>query len=80
MVDRFICIGLILPVSITTIEKTISTIKVIKTIVIDKLNRQEFLANNLFIYIKKDIIILFGKQSIMDKNGFFNHILSNFSK
>jgi hypothetical protein len=40
MIDRFICIGLILPVSIITIEKIISTIKIIMTIVIDKLNRQ----------------------------------------
>ena len=40
----------------------------------------EFLANNLFVYIGKNIINLFCKQSIMDKIGFVKHILSNFSK
>jgi len=40
MIDKFICIGLILSVSITTIEKHFSTIKIIKTIVIYKLNGQ----------------------------------------
>jgi len=38
MIYRFIYIGLILPVSITIIEKTFSTVKIIKTIVINKLN------------------------------------------
>jgi len=38
MVDRFIWIGLELPVSIITIEKTFSTIKIIKTIVVNILN------------------------------------------
>jgi len=33
MIDRLIYIGLILPVSITIIEKTFLTIKIIKTIV-----------------------------------------------
>ena len=80
IIDKFICIGLILSASITTIEKTISTITIIKTIVIDRLNRQEFLTNNLFIYIQKDIINLFSKQSIMDKTGFLKHILSKVSK
>ena len=40
----------------------------------------EFLANNLFVYIRKDIINLFCKQPIMDKIGFLKHILPNFSK
>jgi len=40
MIDIFIYIGLILSVSITIIEKTFSTIKIIKTIVINKLNGQ----------------------------------------
>jgi len=40
MIDRFIYIGLILLVSITIIEKTFLTIKIIKTIVINKLNGQ----------------------------------------
>jgi len=40
MIDRFICISLVLFVSITIIEKKISTIKIINTIVIDILNGQ----------------------------------------
>jgi len=40
MIEKFICIGLILRVSITTIKKSFSTIKIIKTIVIDKLDGQ----------------------------------------
>jgi len=39
-----------------------------------------FLQNNLFVYIKKDIINLFSKQSFMDKIGFFKRILPNFFK
>jgi len=42
-----------LSVSITTIEKTFSTIKIMKTIVINILKDNEFLANNLFVYIGK---------------------------
>jgi len=40
MIGRLICVGLILLVSITTKEKPFSTIKIIKTIIIDKLNGQ----------------------------------------
>jgi len=40
MIDLFIYIGLMLPVSITIIEITFSTINIIKTIVINKLNGQ----------------------------------------
>jgi len=39
------------------------------------------LANNLTVYIGEDIIIiLFCKQSIMDKIGVLKHILSKFFK
>jgi len=58
MIDGFICIVLILPVSITTIEKTISIIKVIKTIVIDKLNGQwVFLQITYLFTIEKTLLI-----------------------
>jgi len=40
----------------------------------------EFLANNLIVYIGEDIIILLCKQSIMDKIDFLKRILSNFFK
>ena len=69
MINRSIYIGLILPVSITIIEKTFSTIKIIKIIVINKLNGQ-------WVYIEKYNINLFSKHSIMDKIGFLNYILS----
>jgi len=39
MINRFISIGLILPILITIIEKTFSTRKVTKTIDINKLNK-----------------------------------------
>jgi len=38
----------------------------------------ESLANNLIVYIGEDIIILFCKQSIMDKICLLKRILSNF--
>ena len=37
-----------------------------------------FMQNNLIVYIGEEIIILFCKQSIMDKIGFSKRILSNF--
>jgi len=40
VIDQFICIYLILSVSITVVEKTFLTIKIIKTIIINKLNGQ----------------------------------------
>jgi len=40
----------------------------------------EFLANNIFVYIGKNIINLFCKQSIMDKINFLKRFLSNLSK
>jgi len=39
-----------------------------------------FIANNFFVYIEKEIINLFSKQSIMDKIGVLKLILPNFSK
>ena len=39
----------------------------------------EFIANNLLVYIRKYIINLFSKHSIMDKVGFLKCILSKFS-
>ena len=38
----------------------------------------EFLANNLFVYIGKDIINLFSKRTIIDKIGFLKCILPTF--
>jgi len=40
MIDKFICISLALLVSITIVEKTFSTIKIIKTTVVTILNGQ----------------------------------------
>jgi len=39
----------------------------------------EFIANDLLVYIWKYIINLFSKHSIMNKIGFLKCILSNFS-
>ena len=38
----------------------------------------KFLANNLIVYIGEEIIILFCKQSIMDKIGFLKCIVQLF--
>ena len=38
IIDKFICNGLVFSVTITTIEKTFLTIKIIKTIIINILN------------------------------------------
>jgi len=40
MIDRFIYNSLVFPITIKTIEKTLLTIKIIKTIVINILNGQ----------------------------------------
>ena len=40
----------------------------------------EFLANNLLVYITKDVINLFRKRSIIDKIAFLKNLLPNFSK
>jgi len=76
MIDRFICIGLILPVSITTIEKTISTIKIMKTIVIDK----SFMQTTYLFTSKKTLLIYLVNNQLWIKTGFLNHILSKVSK
>ena len=52
-------------VSITTTERVISAMKIVKTWLRRKIE-DEFLANSLIAYIKKDIAKLFYDDSIID--------------
>jgi len=54
-------------------------IKIVKTMETN-LTYNEFLANNLFVYIEKDIISLFSIHSIINKIDFLKRGVPNFSK
>ncbi|XP_020967647.1 zinc finger protein 862-like [Arachis ipaensis] len=65
MVDRLIRLVLTLPVSTATTEKTFSAIKIVKTRLKSKM-ADEFLADNLVIYIEKELAAIFDTNSIID--------------
>jgi hypothetical protein len=50
-IDRLICLVLILPMSTTTIKRVFSTMKIVKARLQNKME-DEFLANNLVVYIE----------------------------
>jgi hypothetical protein len=50
-IDRLICLVLILPMSTTTIKRAFSTMKIVKARLQNKME-DEFLANNLVVYIE----------------------------
>ena len=56
---------LTLPVSTATTERTFSTMKVVKTRLRNKI-KDEFLANNLVIYIEKEIFESFSSDLTLD--------------
>ncbi|XP_016165275.1 zinc finger MYM-type protein 1-like [Arachis ipaensis] len=65
MVDRLIRLVLTLPVSTATTEKAFSAMKIIKTRLRSKMV-DEFLADNLVIYIEKELAAIFDTNSIID--------------
>ncbi|KAL1326644.1 hypothetical protein AAHE18_13G244600 [Arachis hypogaea] len=65
MVDRLIRLVLTLPVSTATIERAFSAMKIVKTRLRNKM-ADEFLADNLVIYIEKKLAAIFDTNSIID--------------
>ena len=58
LVDRLIRLLLTLPVSTITIERTFSTMKIVKTKLHNKME-DEFLVDNLIVYIEREIVETF---------------------
>ena len=66
MIDRLIRLVLTLPVSIATIERAFSAMKLLKTRFRNKME-DELLADNMIIYIEKEIAGNFTIEMIMDE-------------
>ncbi|KAL4588442.1 hypothetical protein LXL04_001332 [Taraxacum kok-saghyz] len=65
LVDRLIRLVLTLPVSTATIERAFSAMKIVKNRLRNKMD-DDFLADNLVLYIEKDIAKIFSLDSILD--------------
>ncbi|XP_057760503.1 uncharacterized protein LOC130980872 [Arachis stenosperma] len=65
MVDRLIRLVLTLPMSTATTERAFSAMKIVKTRLQSKM-ADEFLADNLVIYIEKELAAIFDTNSIID--------------
>ncbi|XP_016200311.1 uncharacterized protein LOC107641330 [Arachis ipaensis] len=65
MVDRLIRLVLTLSVSTATTERAFSAMKIVKTRLRSKM-ADEFLADNLIIYIEKELAAIFDTNSIID--------------
>ena len=66
MIDRLICFVLTLPVSIATTERAFSAMKLLKTRLRNRIE-DEFLADNMIVYIEKEIAGNFTIEMIMDE-------------
>ena len=66
MIDRLICLMLTLPVSTATTEQTFSTMKLLKKRLRNRME-DEFLADNMIVYIEKEIAGNFTIEMIMDE-------------
>ncbi|XP_040994228.1 uncharacterized protein LOC121240754 [Juglans microcarpa x Juglans regia] len=65
LIDRLIRLVLTLPVSTATNEQAFSAMKIVKTRLRNKIEN-EFLANNLVVYIEREIVKNFDLDSILD--------------
>ena len=65
LIERLIRLVLTIPVSTTTTEWTFSVMKIVKTRLRNKLE-DEFLGNNLLVYIKKEVAKSFDSDLILD--------------
>jgi hypothetical protein len=65
LIDRLVRLILIIPVSITTIKRTFSVMKIVKTRLCNKME-DDFLANSLVLYIEREIAKSFDLYSILD--------------
>ncbi|XP_058775476.1 uncharacterized protein LOC131649734 [Vicia villosa] len=66
LIDRLIRLILTLPVSTATTERSFSAMKIIKTRLRNKME-DEFLADNMMLYIEKEIVDHFSTDSIIDE-------------
>lgn len=66
LIDRLIRLILTLPVSTATTERSFTTMKIIKTRLRNKMD-DEFLADNMMLYIEKEIAEYFTTDSIIDE-------------
>jgi hypothetical protein len=66
LIDKLIRLVLTLPVSTATIERAFSVIKLVKTR-LRSIVEDEFLADNLVVYIEKEIAKDFTTEMIMDE-------------
>ena len=66
LIDRLICLVLTLPVSIATTERAFSAMKLLKTRLRNRIE-DEFLADNMIVYIEKEIAGNFTIEMIMDE-------------
>ena len=66
MIDRLIRLVLTLPVSTTTTERAFSVMKLLKTRLRNRME-DKFLADNMIVYIEKEIAGNFTIEMIMDE-------------
>jgi len=66
LVDHLICLSLTLPVSTATTERSFSAMTLIKTRLRNKME-DEFFADNMMLYIEKEIVDQFNSDSIIDE-------------
>jgi len=65
LIDRLIRLVMTLPVFTTTIDRTFSAMKHVKTVLLNKI-KEEFLADFMMIYIERDLVEDFDSDSIID--------------
>ena len=65
LVDRLVRLILTLPVSTATTERAFSAMKIVKTRLCNKME-DAFLADNLVMYIEKEIVQEFDTDSVID--------------
>jgi hypothetical protein len=66
LIDRLIRLVLTLPVFTTTIDRTISAKKHVKTVLLNKI-KEEFLADSMMIYIERELVEDIDSDSIIDE-------------
>ena len=66
LIDRLIRLVLILPVSTSTTNRAFSTMKLLKTRLRNRME-DEFLADNMIVYIENEIVGNFTIEMIMDE-------------
>ena len=66
LIDRLIRLVLTLPVFTTTIDRTFSAMKHVKTVLLNKI-KEEFLADSMMIYIERELVEDIDSDSIIDE-------------